>query len=570
MKSIKKFGKAGIAILIITLMLANMVAPLTVVGSDGAGTGLDCQYYVVKAGDTFASIARAHGLSVSDIRNANDLTAVSKLYTGQILKLPVATNYAESFYGINKISIDYEDADVKDVLSAIALTAGYTIVYVGPDDTRITLKMEDVSPIKAVDYATRLAELSYLKDGNTLFIGPANELNSKFIDSIVLAEYTLRYINAEILQNAISGLGLENVTIVRIDTAKSKIWISAYPKEVAKIKELIDILDTSTNIAAGSTQISTNFSPINLNYIQADEFNGLLATLGLEGGVTTTSKPYTLYTYVTGNDLADIMKIKAVVDTPAFTPASLVDENGNSSGVVNTDTTNNNNNNNNNTNNSNTNDDSSTKEETTILYARELKYVTRDVATRLLAELHADVEVFGRSEYTKMIYLYGKKSDVNKALDLLKNVIDVDSDATESFFVYTPVNSTVKEILSRATNLGLNGVTFYEYSNDELADSFMVFCKEGDKDYVKEQLDGLDGQNSNEVKWRPLESSEDAAILNTRIDTIKGLYPDAASLNYQVVPTSTLTGEPKYVLYVQATADKADYVKTLLISMDAA
>jgi len=89
MKSFKTLGKAGVAILLIALMLANVIVPLTVVGSDGASTGLDFQYYVVKQGDTFSSIARQYGISVSEIRNANDMTAVSKLYTGQILKIPV-------------------------------------------------------------------------------------------------------------------------------------------------------------------------------------------------------------------------------------------------------------------------------------------------------------------------------------------------------------------------------------------------------------------------------------------------------------------------------------------------
>jgi len=159
MKSIKTLSKAGLAILLIVLMLANVIVPLTVVGSDGAGSGLDCQYYVVKSDDTLASIAQKYGVSVSDIRNANDLTASSKLYTGQILKIPVSTSYAGSTYGVGKMSLDVEDANIKDVISAIALNAGYTVVYRG-GDTKITLKLEDVSPIKAIDYATRMADMS--------------------------------------------------------------------------------------------------------------------------------------------------------------------------------------------------------------------------------------------------------------------------------------------------------------------------------------------------------------------------------------------------------------------------
>lgn len=552
MKSMKKLGKTGIAILLIVLMLANVIVPLTVMGSDGAGTGIDYQYYVVKNGDTFSSIAQSYSVSVSDIRSANSLSSSSKLYVGEILKIPVSTSNANSAYGVSKMSLNVVDANIEDVISAIALNAGYTVVYKGDATKKITLNMENISPIKAIDYATRMADLSYLKDGNTIFVGTADVLNSSFVDSVVLAQYSLKYITADILQSQISSLGLANVTIVKIDTTKSKLWISAYPKEAAKIKELIDILDTSDNIAAGSTKVSSNFSPINLTYITADEFSSLLSTLGFDAGVTMASKPYTLYTYVTGTALQDINKIKAVVDTPAYSPnagSGTVIDSG--SGTT----------------------SSETNDTTQILYARELTNVTRDVATTMLSELNAGVEVFGRSQYTKMIYLYGTKTSVNKALDLLSSVIDVDAAATNSFFVYTPTYSTVAEILSRAQNLNLSNVTFYKYSNDDIADSFIVFCKEGDKDYVKTQLDDLDNQNTNEVKWRPLESASGTSattIVESRITQIKALYPSIATLNYKTVTTTDLTGNAKSITYVEATADKAEYIKGLLSAMDAA
>lgn len=553
MKSMKKLGKVGIAMLLIALMLANVLVPLTVVGSDGAGTGIDYQYYVVKSGDSFSSIAQAFSVSVGDVRGANDLSASSKLYTGQILKIPVSTSNANGVYGVSKMSLNVVEANIKDVISAIALNAGYTVVFKGDATKTITLQLENASPIKAIDYATRMADLSYLKDGNTVFVGTADALNTSFVDSVVLAKYSLKYITADILQTQISSLGLSNVTFVKIDTTKSKIWISAYPKEVAKIKELIDILDVSDNIAAGSTKVSTNFSPINLTYITADEFSSLLGTLGFDAGVTMASKPYTLYTYVTGTALQDIQKIKAVVDKPAFTPSGSGSTGGTVIGGGSGST------------------GSTTPEtDTEMLYARELTNVTRDIATKMLAELNAGVQVFGRSEYTKMIYIYGKKSAVTKALDLLNSVIDVDAAATEAFFVYTPVYSSVAEILSRVSNLNLTGVTFYQYSNDNLAESFIVFCKEGDTEYVKGQLDELDAQNSDEVKWRPVESAAESSTVEARIAQIKVLYPAIATMNFRTVATKDLSGNDKFITYVEATADKAEYIKGLLSAMDAA
>ena len=44
--------------------------------------------YVVKAGDTFAKIARANGCSISDIAAVNPGVESSKLKVNQKLKLP--------------------------------------------------------------------------------------------------------------------------------------------------------------------------------------------------------------------------------------------------------------------------------------------------------------------------------------------------------------------------------------------------------------------------------------------------------------------------------------------------
>jgi LysM repeat protein len=45
--------------------------------------------YIVKAGDTFAKIARAHGCSIADIAAVNPGVDSSKLKVGQKIKLPM-------------------------------------------------------------------------------------------------------------------------------------------------------------------------------------------------------------------------------------------------------------------------------------------------------------------------------------------------------------------------------------------------------------------------------------------------------------------------------------------------
>jgi LysM repeat protein len=66
-----------------------MKKPAPVAGKAGGGPVVAGPgEYVIKAGDTFAKIARAHGTSLSDIQTVNPGVDSSKLHVGQKIKLP--------------------------------------------------------------------------------------------------------------------------------------------------------------------------------------------------------------------------------------------------------------------------------------------------------------------------------------------------------------------------------------------------------------------------------------------------------------------------------------------------
>ena len=59
-------------------------------GREVQSTGLlnaEAVYYAVRKGDTLYSIARAHNLTVDELRDLNDLTARTKLHAGQKLRV---------------------------------------------------------------------------------------------------------------------------------------------------------------------------------------------------------------------------------------------------------------------------------------------------------------------------------------------------------------------------------------------------------------------------------------------------------------------------------------------------
>ena len=407
MNSSKKTLKAVLVFVLAVLLLSNAVLPMSVMGSDNDGAA-DYQYYAVKSGDTLTRIAKNYGVTISDIMTANDLSNADRIYTGQILKVPLSSaSGAGSSLVSSRISLNVADANIKDVLSAIALNAGYTIIMEDPStDATVTATLEEMSPLKAIDYVTRFVDMTYLKDGNTIMVGTAEALNSTFVDKTVLSKITLKYISAEALQTQMSSLGLSNVQIVSTNN-KDEFYISGYPKELAKVSELVRLLDVSSNIMAGGGLITSNFSAMELKYITAEEFNGLLGNLGLSQGIVLASRPYTLYVYVTGANLTDIRTIKNIVDKPlsgANLNATTTTPSGGSNDVTVPATTAPQQTQPATTTQGGTSSGGTTSSEPTILREIQLSVIDRKAAEEILQSFPLEIQVYGPEKMTKKIW----------------------------------------------------------------------------------------------------------------------------------------------------------------------
>lgn len=569
--STKKLKAVLVAILAIVL-LVNAVLPMTVMGSSRENTG-DYQYYVIKSGDTLTRIAKTHGVTVSDIMTANNLSDADRIISGKVIKIPLTEESSASTWSSSRLSLNLVDANVKDALSAIARNAGYTIIFVGDATTTLTVNLEQMSALKAIDYVTRLAGLSYLKDGNTLMVGTTAELNEKFIDKVVMTKFTLKYITVGVLQTQASALGLSNVQYVSTETDDSTVFVSACPKELAKIQELIRHIDVSSNINAGAALVAANFKEINLNYITAEEFSSLLSSLGLDPGIVVASRPYTLYTFVTGSALADIKTIKAVIDKPltgANLGASKSDQvvepsttpstgepatPGTSTGTPGTSTG---------------------TAEAKILREVELEYIDRTMAVGIIDSFPYEVTVYGPEKMTKKLWLMGTESEVNKAESKIKE-FDTESYADSmklenTFFVYDLQNCTAQEMLDRLANINLENVTFKTNAYPTISKALIVYCDYAKQEQVKSLLDAMDTASTEEVLNRAVEVTASEAVARNRIAGLMSVHPEIPTMDqFTFVTADSKTGSGSAcTTYVKATPEMADYIKGLLTELDSA
>lgn len=566
--STKKLKAVLVAVLAIVL-LVNAVLPMTVMGSSKKNSG-DYQYYVIKSGDTLTRIAKTHGVTVSDIMTANNLSDADRIISGKVIKIPLTEESSASTWSSSRLSLNLVDANVKDALSAIARNAGYTIIFVSDATTTLTVNLEQMSALKAIDYVTRLAGLSYLKDGNTLMVGTTAELNEKFIDKVVMTKFTLKYITVGVLQTQASALGLSNVQYVSTEADDSTVFVSASPKELAKIQELIKLIDVSSNIKAGAALVAANFKEINLEHITAEEFSSLLSSLGLDPGIVVASRPYTLYTFVTGSALADINTIKAVIDKP-LTGANLgtsksdqvVEPSTTPSGGTDAPSTG-------------TPGTSTGSEEAKILREIELVYIDRTMAVGIIDSFPYEVTVYGPEKMTKKLWLMGTESEVNKAEGKIKE-FDTESYADSmklenTFFVYDLQNCTAQEMLDRLANIKLENVTFKTNAYPTISKALIVYCDFAKQEQVKSLLDAMDTASTEEVLNRAVEVTANEAVARNRIAGLMSVHPEIPTMDqFTFITADSKTGSGSAcTTYVKATPEMADYIKGLLTELDSA
>ena len=572
MKSSKKSLKAALVFVLALILLTNAVLPMAVVGSNNDASA-EYQYYSVKAGDTLTRIAKNYGVTVSDLMTANDLSNADKIYTGQIIKVPLSSASAKGNTLVSsRISMTVVEADIEDVLSAIALNAGYYIIMEEGNSETVTVTLQEMSALKAIDYVTRLVGMTFLKDGNTIYVGTADALNSTFVDKTVLTKIHLDYISAEGLQTQMAALGLSNVQIVSTNN-KDEFYISGYPKELAKVSELIKLLDVSSNIMAGGGMIASNFTPLELEHITAEEFNGLLGNLGLSTGIVLSSRPYTLYVYVSGANLTDIKTIQKIVDKP-LTGANLAAQGtttpaGGGDVTITAPTTEPT------TGSTGTPTEPTTPtEEPLVLREVELTVIDRSAAEEILNSFPLTITVYGPEKMTKKLWIAGTQDQVDQAEAYIQQFDNADYAASvlndKRFFAYELQNCTAAEMLNRLAALELEGVTFKTSTYSSLTKSLIVYCEPYLEESVKALLLEMDTTATSETANRAIEATSSATVARQRIDALCALYPELNAYEFTVTEIPGKDGEMKCVTYVKASSETADYIKALFEEMNTA
>lgn len=545
---------------LVFVLLTSMVLPLAASGSSDDLMGT----YTVETGDTLSSIAAAHGVTVASIVENNGISASSTLYKGQKLLIPGAASVEDDsttvFGSSSSISIDFEEgSDLVGILETILAHTGYKMIYKGAATSVPAIALENVTPLTAIDYVLRMAEMTYIKNDNLIYVGTPEVLNSNFIDSKALTKFSLQYISTDTLTSQLSTLGI-SVQIVKVDINLREFWVSGYPMQLAKMAELIETLDNKKNITVGSASISSSLTAIELEHITASEFSSLLGSLGLHTGITMAAHPMVLYVYASGDAYNDIMNIKKLVDyydpngptADGSTDGAAGDAtDGDTDGATDG-------------NNDGTTSDVVISNGETSLVRVDLAYIDKAAAQSIISTFGYEVEVLGLDLYEKRIWLRGVSSEVDEAVDRIKENDTADNNTDRTFFVYELQNIVASELQSKIGFVNVEGVEFYFGSYPQLTKSIMVYCASNKVEEVKEIIASLD--NNLGDMYYPIATITDASeltILAAKEELVIKLInnPSISVTSFELSGDLDPSDEGvKYILYVLESPENIDLI----------
>ncbi len=547
---------------LVFVLLTSMVLPLAASGSSADLMGT----YTVEEGDTLSSIAAAHGVTVASIVDNNGISASSTLYKGQKLLIPGAASVEDDsttvFGSSSSISIDFADgSDLIGVLETILAHTGYKMIYKGAAATVPAIALENVTPLTAIDYVLRMVDMTYIKNDNLIYVGTAEVLNSNFIDNKALTKFSLQYISTDTLTSQLSTLGI-SVQIVKVDINLREFWVSGYPMQLAKMAELIETIDNQKNITVGSASISTSLSAIELEHITASEFSSLLGSLGLHTGITMAAHPMVLYVYASGDAYNDIMNIKKLVDYYDPNGQNAVGgAEGESAGDAEDGTTDENKP-------GDTEDGTSSdvviSDGETSLVRVDLAYIDKAAAQSIINTFGYKVDILGLDLYEKRIWLRGDTTEVDAAVERIKENDTADNNTERTFFVYDLKNIVASELQSKIGFINIEGVEFYFGSYPQLTKSIMVYCASNKVEEVKEIIASLD--NNMGDMYYPIATITDASelsVLAAKEELVVKLInnPSISVTSFEISGDLDPTDDGvKYILYVLESPENIDLI----------
>jgi len=446
-----------------------------------------------------------------------------------------------------KVSIELENADIRDILSLFAKKLGVNIVYLGTNFTS-SFSISDVDATTAFEIFMKSTgisgpALSYVRDGDLLLVGSTSVITANFNDMMVFTEFKLNYMSAQELQSYLSQLGVY-VNGIIVNNSTDTLVVQGLPYEVAQVSEVINLLDREEYYPDGNQEI--NLVPYFLSHISAATLESVLQELGIAADtIIMNASPQTLWVSADRDQQEAISQVKARLDTKD----NISD---NEFGVY------------------------------------RLKYIDIELVNEAMTDLGLWTTAEGAGGTVTVIpntvlsedpyaILVNFKYIDKEMVDFLITELDTPSNLPEdpSFFIHTFNNISAALAIDRINSFGdkkafkSDEVEFKEFVFSGIGKQIMVLCTKSEESAVKAFLNEIDTPGATMIAVVDSASGDMFARsrLEDRIPLISYIS-GVAQENMYVSGDVSKTDLPMYVMWVEDTPENIEKVKAAITNID--
>ena len=161
-------------------------------------------------------------------------------------------------YHGEKLSLNFQNIDVRSVLQVIADFTGFNIITSDTVSGNLTLRLKDVPWDQALDIIMQSKGLSQRKSGNVIWIAPTQEVQAKEklaleanqqiedLEPMRTEVFTLRYQKADALKAIISDAKqkiLSKRGSAVVDTRTNTVFVQDTPRHLEEVQNIINRVD---------------------------------------------------------------------------------------------------------------------------------------------------------------------------------------------------------------------------------------------------------------------------------------------------------------------------------------
>lgn len=209
---------------------------------------------------------------------------------------------AKPGYAGEKLSLNFQNIEVRSVLQVIADFTGLNIITSDTVTGNLTLRLKDVPWDQALDIIVQSKGLSMRKTGNVILIAPAEEVAAKEkqmleasqqideLEQVRTELFTLKYMKADALKQMISDPKqkiLSKRGSANIDVRTNTVFVQDTPKYLEQVQAIINKVD----VAVKQVMIESRLVIADDKYSKA---------LGARFGVTQTGTPGNAVSTISG------------------------------------------------------------------------------------------------------------------------------------------------------------------------------------------------------------------------------------------------------------------------------